>query len=49
MDVKALIKDGKLFIDTSISEIQKEPLEELYGSRFLEFKTINAERYFIAK
>jgi iron complex transport system ATP-binding protein len=44
-----LIKDGKLFLDTPISEIQKKPLEDLYENSFLEFKTINTERYFIAK
>lgn len=44
-----LIKDGKLFIDTPISEIQRESLETLYGNHFLEFQTIIGEKYFIAK
>ena len=44
-----LIKNGQLFMDTQISEMQKEYLEDLYENSFLEFKTTHAERYFIAK
>ena len=48
-DRALLIKNGQLLMDTQISEMQKESLEELYENSFLEFKTTNAERYFIAK
>lgn len=48
-DRALLIKNGQILMDTQISEMQKESLEDLYENSFLEFKTINAERYFIAK
>jgi iron complex transport system ATP-binding protein len=44
-----LIKDGQLLMDVQISEMRKESLEDLYENSFLEFKTINAGTYFIAK
>jgi iron complex transport system ATP-binding protein len=48
-DRALLIKNGQVLMDTQISEMQKESLEDLYENSFLEFKTINSERYFIAK
>jgi len=48
-DRALLIKNGQVLMDTQISEMQKESLEDLYENSFLEFKTTHAERYFIAK
>lgn len=48
-DRALLIKNGQLLMDTQLSEMHKESLEDLYENSFLEFRTINAERYFIAK
>lgn len=44
-----LLKQGQLFMDAPLLEIQKESLEHLYGNHFLQLNATTGTRYFFAQ